>query len=148
MQPNLLTDALCSTLSWWQLVAVYWNSEVCETGSDGCAHARELEASMYFHLDPDGVREERVREAQPHYVRQIRDGETWEWTDLTVVAGLPASSGGPPATRRLTRLAPKSWRRPRRAGWPANMQSISSSRSYAGCEIDLWSRGASIRPHP
>jgi creatinine amidohydrolase len=89
-QTNLLTDALCCTLSWWQLVADYWNTEVRESGRGGCAHACELETSMYLHLKPDGVRTDRVQGAVADYTTKIPDGDKWQWTDLTLGAG-PAS---------------------------------------------------------
>src|SRR5690606_27274973 len=59
-QTNLQTTALCATLSWWQLVAEYWNSELRESGPGGSAHACELETSMYLHLDEAGVRKDRI----------------------------------------------------------------------------------------
>ncbi len=89
-QTNLQTDALCCTFSWWQLVADYWNKEVRTSGPGGCAHACELETSMYLHLDGDGVRRDRVRGALPDYVTQVPGGEEWQWVDLTLGAG-PAS---------------------------------------------------------
>ena len=46
-QINLTTPATCLTISWWDLIAEYWNDEVRESGPGGCAHACELETSMY-----------------------------------------------------------------------------------------------------
>jgi creatinine amidohydrolase len=89
-QTNLQTDAVCCTLSWWQLVADYWNTEVRESGPGGCAHACELETSMYLAIDPEGVRADRVRGALPRYVTDVPDSGTWQWTDLTLGTG-PAS---------------------------------------------------------
>ena len=86
-QTNLQTDAICFTLSWWQLVADYWNREVRESGPGGCAHACELETSMYLHLEPDGVRTDRVRGAIPEYMTNFPGGERWHWTDLTLGVG-------------------------------------------------------------
>ena len=86
-QTNLQTDALCCTLSWWRLVADYWNKEVRESGPGGCAHACELETSMYLAIDPDGVRQDRVRGALPSYVTDVPDGDVWSWNDLTLGSG-------------------------------------------------------------
>jgi creatinine amidohydrolase len=86
-QTNLQTDALCCTLSWWQLVAEYWNAEVRESGPGGCAHACELETSMYLHMDEAGVRKERVKGALPSYVTDVPGGEEWQWVDLTLGTG-------------------------------------------------------------
>lgn len=86
-QTNLQTDALCCTLSWWQLAADFWNTEVRESGPGGCAHACELETSMYLHLDGEGVRRDRVRGALPEFVTGVSGGEEWQWVDLTLGAG-------------------------------------------------------------
>jgi creatinine amidohydrolase len=85
-QTCLQTDAVCCTLSWWQLVADYWNSEVRTSGRGGCAHACELETSMYLHLDETGVRTDRIRGALPDYLN-VPGAEQWQWTDLTMGAG-------------------------------------------------------------
>jgi creatinine amidohydrolase len=92
-QTNLQTDALCCTLSWWQLVADYWNREVRESGPGGCAHACELETSMYLHLDAAGVRQDRIRGALPSYVTENPGGDEWQWVDLTLGAGPAAIIG-------------------------------------------------------
>ena len=85
-QTCLQTDAVCCTLSWWQLVADYWNREVRTSGRGGCAHACELETSMYLHLDEAGVRTDRIRGALPDYLN-VPGSEQWQWTDLTMGAG-------------------------------------------------------------
>jgi creatinine amidohydrolase len=92
-QTNLQTDALCCTLSWWQLVADSWNAEVRESGPGGCAHACELETSMYLALDPAGVRTDRIQGALPRFMTDDQGGERWQWTDLTLGAG-PATIVG------------------------------------------------------
>jgi creatinine amidohydrolase len=86
-QTNLQTDALCCTLSWWQLAADYWNQEVRESGPGGCAHACELETSMYLHLAGDDVRRDRVRGAYPDFVTSVPDGDRWQTVDLTLPNG-------------------------------------------------------------
>ncbi len=83
----LQTDALCLTLSWWQLVADYWNREVrTSVVPGGCAHACELETSMYMHVDPEGVRSDRIRSALPDYM-SLEGGDKWQYVDLTAGSG-------------------------------------------------------------
>jgi creatinine amidohydrolase len=90
-QLNMRTGLLTASLSWWQLVAEYWNKEVREsTVPGGCAHACELETSMYMHLNGEGVRWDRITGAIPEYMTKIPGAEEWHWVDLT--------SGGGPAT--------------------------------------------------
>ena len=86
-QTNLQTDAICCTLSWWQLVADRWNAEWRESGPGGCAHACELETSMYLHLDEAGVRRDRIKGALPDFVTNVPGGERWNWVDLTLGTG-------------------------------------------------------------
>jgi creatinine amidohydrolase len=86
-QTGLQTDASCCTLSWWQLVADYWNKEVRTTPVGGCAHACELETSMYLHLDEGNVRKERIRGAIAEYMTDVPGGSDWQWVDLTLGAG-------------------------------------------------------------
>jgi creatinine amidohydrolase len=83
-QTNLQTDAMCATLSWWQLVADYWNNEVRESVMPGgCAHACELETSMYMHIDGGRVRRDRIKGAVPSYMTDIPEGDRWQKVDLT-----------------------------------------------------------------
>jgi creatinine amidohydrolase len=86
-QINLQTDALCTMLSWWQLAADYWNREVRESGLGGCAHACELETSVYLHLDEAGVRRDRVKGAIATYMTDIPGGMEWQTVDLTGPSG-------------------------------------------------------------
>ncbi len=82
-QTILQTDALCLTLSWWQLVADYWNSEVRTSAiPGGCAHACELETSMYLHVDGAHVRTDRVRSELPAFMA-LPGAAEWHYTDLT-----------------------------------------------------------------
>lgn len=86
-QCTLQTDALCLTLSWWQLIADYWNSEVrTSVVPGGCAHACELETSAYMHVDPDGVRTNLIKSALPDYML-LEGGEKWQKVDLTAGSG-------------------------------------------------------------
>lgn len=88
-QINLTTSATCLTMSWWGLAADYWNADVRESGPGGCAHACELETSMYQYLDGENVREDRI-DGQLHSFLNIPGGETWTKIDLTLQTG-PAS---------------------------------------------------------
>lgn len=87
-QVNLQTDMLCATLSWWQLIAQFWNNGVRESvNPGGSAHACELETSVYMHLNPDGVRADRIKGAIPAYMTEVPGGEKWHWVDLTGGSG-------------------------------------------------------------
>ncbi len=88
-QTILQTDALCLTLSWWQLVADYWNRELrTSVKPGGCAHACELETSMYLHVDGGRVRTGEIHSELAAYMSL--PGETrWHYTDLT--EGSPAT---------------------------------------------------------
>jgi creatinine amidohydrolase len=85
-QVNLTTSATCLTISWWQLVADYWNAEVRESGPGGCAHACELETSMYMHIDGDNVRRDRIN-GKPHSFLEFEGSEDWQKIDLTLASG-------------------------------------------------------------
>ena len=85
-QITLKTGALCLNISWWQLIAEYWNEEVRESGPGGCAHACELETSMYMHVDPEGVRRDRITGAPPDYL-ELEGGAEWQKVDLTLGSG-------------------------------------------------------------
>lgn len=85
-QINLTTSATCLTISWWQLVAEYWNKEVRTSGPGGCAHACELETSMYMHIDGDNVRRDRIR-GKPHSFLQLEEADRWQKVDLTMESG-------------------------------------------------------------
>lgn len=86
-QTTLQTSALCLTLSWWNLVAPFWNDEVrTSVNPGGCAHAGELETSMYMHVDGEAVRVDRVRGALPDYM-SLPGGDRWQYVDLTGGSG-------------------------------------------------------------
>jgi creatinine amidohydrolase len=86
-QTILQTDALCAFLSWWQLGAAYWNSDLRDSGPGGSAHACELETSMYLHLDEAGVRKDRIRGTVHEDVLEIPGADKWQWVDLTMGSG-------------------------------------------------------------
>ncbi len=61
---NLETDAQCAFASWWLLLTVdkeflpRWRQSKFP---GGCAHACELETSVYMHLAPQDVRMDKIR---------------------------------------------------------------------------------------
>ena len=61
---NLETDAECLLTGWWQLLTVdqdflpNWRESKFP---GGCAHACELETSMYLYLDGDNVRKDKIK---------------------------------------------------------------------------------------
>ncbi len=86
-QITLQTGALCLNLSWWQLVADYWNKEVrTSVIPGGCAHACELETSMYMHVDGANVRSDRIEGTLASYTR-LPGASKWQYTDLTAGGG-------------------------------------------------------------
>jgi len=86
-QTNLQTDALCMTLSWWNLIAEAWNRDIrTSVNPGGSAHAGELETSMYMHLRPEGVRADRIVGDLPEYMR-LPGGDRWQYVDLTGGSG-------------------------------------------------------------
>jgi creatinine amidohydrolase len=83
---TLQTQALCCTLSWWQLAAGYWNT-IREAGPGGSAHACELETSVYLHLDEAGVRTDRTHGAIASYLTDVPAAQEWQAVDLTLGSG-------------------------------------------------------------
>ena len=55
----------------------------------GCAHAGELETSMYLYLDEDNVRKEKVQDGDIEYNNQHSD---FHWTDLLAAGPAPVTS--------------------------------------------------------
>jgi creatinine amidohydrolase len=61
---NLETDAECVLMAWWQLLTVdkaflpRWRESKFP---GGCAHACELETSLYLYLDGDNVRKDQIK---------------------------------------------------------------------------------------
>lgn len=61
---NLETDAECASLSWWSLLTVDPNFLPSWRESKfpgGCAHACELETSLYWYLDEGNIRKDLIR---------------------------------------------------------------------------------------
>jgi creatinine amidohydrolase len=82
-QTIMQTDALCATLSWWQLVADLWNRELrTSVLPGGCAHACELETSMYLHVDEAHVQKDKIADNLAEY-RALPGEARWHVTDLT-----------------------------------------------------------------
>lgn len=78
---NLETDAECILQAWWHLLTVdpaflpSWR----ESPIGGCAHACELETSMYLYLDEDGVRKDRIHD---DIASLNRDGNPYLFVDI------------------------------------------------------------------
>ena len=61
---NLETDAECMLTAWWNLLTI--DKEFLPSWREskfpgGCAHACELETSVYLHLDEDNVRKDKIK---------------------------------------------------------------------------------------
>jgi creatinine amidohydrolase len=67
---NLETDAECILIGWWNLLTVdkeflpRWRQSKFP---GGCAHACELETSLYLHLDGDNVRKDQIKNGLASY---------------------------------------------------------------------------------
>jgi creatinine amidohydrolase len=67
---NLETDAECILIGWWNLLTVdkeflpRWRQSKFP---GGCAHACELETSLYLHLDGDNVRTDQIKNGLASY---------------------------------------------------------------------------------
>ena len=122
---NLETDAECVLAAWWNLLTVdkeflpRWRQSKFP---GGCAHACELETSLYLYLDGDNVRKDQIKNG----IDQLQRGEQ------PVQLGRPVRrrpgdgrSPGPAATPRPACWARPSWPRPRRDGRPTRKPSSS-----------------------
>lgn len=79
---NLETDGECILIAWWELLNV--NKEFManwreSTFPGGCAHACELETSLYLYLDEEGVRKDKIKN---DISKLNRDGNPYIWGDL------------------------------------------------------------------
>lgn len=79
---NLETDAECICCAWWNLLTVDreflpgWRESKFP---GGCAHAGELETSMYMYLDGDHVRDDQIKSG----VISFNEEESpFQWVDL------------------------------------------------------------------
>jgi len=79
---NLETDAECILSAWWNLLRVdpdflpRWRQSKFP---GGCAHACELETSMYLHLDGDNVRKDLI---QSGVISFNEEGSPFNYIDL------------------------------------------------------------------
>ena len=79
---NLETDAECTLVAWWQLLSVdkafmpRWRQSKFP---GGCAHACELETSMYLYLDGDNVRKDLIKSGDISF---HSDNSPFNWVDL------------------------------------------------------------------
>jgi creatinine amidohydrolase len=79
---NLETDAECVLAAWWNLLTVDkdflpgWRESKFP---GGCAHACELETSLYLYLDEDNVRKDRIKSGTISF---NEDNSPFNWVDL------------------------------------------------------------------
>jgi creatinine amidohydrolase len=79
---NLETDAECVVIAWWNLLTVDksflpgWRES---RFPGGCAHACELETSLYLYLDEENVRKDKVRNG---LISFNEDQSPFNWVDL------------------------------------------------------------------
>ncbi len=79
---NLETDAECVCCAWWQLLTV--DKEFLPSWREskfpgGCAHACELETSLYMYLDDDNVRHDKIKSGTISF---NEDQSPFAWVDL------------------------------------------------------------------
>lgn len=79
---NLETDAECIVAAWWNLLTVdktflpAWRQSKFP---GGCAHACELETSLYLYLDGDNVRKDEIENGD---IRFNEEQSPFNWVDL------------------------------------------------------------------
>jgi creatinine amidohydrolase len=79
---NLETDAECILAAWWQLLTVdreflpRWRQSKFP---GGCAHACELETSLYLYLDGDNVRKDKIKSGTISF---NEENSPFNWVDL------------------------------------------------------------------
>jgi creatinine amidohydrolase len=79
---NLETDAECVCIGWWHLLTIdkeffpRWRESKFP---GGCAHACELETSLYMYLDGDNVRMDKIKNGDISY---NLEGSPFTWVDL------------------------------------------------------------------
>ncbi len=79
---NLETDAECVVTAWWNLLTVdktFLPSWRESKFPGGCAHACELETSLYLYLDEDNVRKDMVQSGEISF---NADESPFNWVDL------------------------------------------------------------------
>jgi len=79
---NLETDAECTPICWWQLLNVdpaFMKGWRQSKFPGGCAHACELETSLYMYLDGDNVRTDLIKNGDISF---NNDNSPFNWVDL------------------------------------------------------------------
>ena len=79
---NLETDAECILTAWWQLLTVdkgFLPSWRESKFPGGCAHACELETSLYLYLDGDNVRRDQIKSGEISFNTESSE---FQWVDL------------------------------------------------------------------
>jgi creatinine amidohydrolase len=79
---NLETDAECAPICWWQLLSVdpkFMPSWRQSKFPGGCAHACELETSLYLYLDGDNVRKDLIKNGTISF---NEENSPFTWVDL------------------------------------------------------------------
>jgi creatinine amidohydrolase len=79
---NIETDAECLVLAWWNLLTVdkkFLPSWRESKFPGGCAHACELETSLYLYLDEDNVRKDKIKSG---VISFNEDESPFNWVDL------------------------------------------------------------------
>ena len=89
---NLETDAECVLVAWWNLLTVdkeffpRWRQSKFP---GGCAHACELETSLYMHLAGDDVRSDKIANGTISF---NEEGSPFNWVDLFAAGPAPLIS--------------------------------------------------------
>jgi len=79
---NLETDAECVLTAWWNLLTVdkdflpNWRESAFP---GGCAHAGELETSLYLYLSEEDVRHDKIRSGT---IKMNTEDNPFNWVDL------------------------------------------------------------------
>jgi creatinine amidohydrolase len=79
---NLETDAECLVIAWWNLLTVdkkFLPSWRESKFPGGCAHACELETSLYMYLDEENVRKDKIKSGTISF---NEDESPYNWVDL------------------------------------------------------------------
>src|SRR5579872_4062950 len=79
---NLETDAECLVIAWWNLLTVdkkFLPSWRESKFPGGCAHACELETSLYLYLDEENVRKDKIKSGEISF---NEDESPFNWVDL------------------------------------------------------------------
>jgi len=89
---NLETDAECIACNWWHLLTVdpeFMKNWRASKFPGGCAHACELETSVYLYFDEDNVRKDKIADGE---IAFHRDRSDFQWVDLFAAGpGTPVS---------------------------------------------------------